>query len=55
MRQTIGVLMIFFSVFTLGGVTFVRIEQLQKLGLLREITLLIGTIALVGLFLLGGV
>lgn len=54
MTQTLGTLMVFMSVFMLGGVTFVRIEQLQKLGMVREITLFIGLGALIGLFLMTG-
>lgn len=54
MKQTLGTVMIFFSIFLLGGVTFVKVEELNKLGLVKEVTLIIALSAFIGLFLMTG-
>lgn len=54
MSQTLGTVMIFMSIFMLGGVTFVRVEELNKLGLVKEVTLVIALSAFIGLFLMTG-
>ena len=54
MRQTIGTIMLFMSVFIFGGVTFLRFEEYAKLGMLKETILVMGMVALISLFLMTG-
>lgn len=55
MRTTIGIFMLFMSIFMLGGVVFIKFEEYAKLGFLKESMLIVGMVAMAALFLLGGI